>query len=145
MYTLLLGMPQLWWRKAEGRFRSQGLSVWDFWWTNCHCARFLFQCFCVPLSVSFHQRSVLSHSSVTDGTECWQRCLITRQRRPVNTHPVFIVPVIFFAICVMFFQMLLFLHVPVWSLAWICYLMRATCPACLILLHLMILMTVTHH
>jgi hypothetical protein len=42
-----------------------GQSMWDLWLTKLHCDRFFSQFFSFPLSVSFHQCSILFHPSPT--------------------------------------------------------------------------------
>jgi len=42
-----------------------GLSVWDMWWTKWHWDGFFFEYLDFPLSVSFHQSSVLIRVSST--------------------------------------------------------------------------------
>jgi hypothetical protein len=35
--------------------------MWDLWWTKCYWDRFLSKYLCFPLSVSFHQCSIVNH------------------------------------------------------------------------------------
>jgi hypothetical protein len=41
----------------------QGPSVWNLWWTKWQWDRFHSKCFGFPLSVSFHQWSILTFNS----------------------------------------------------------------------------------
>jgi hypothetical protein len=43
---------------AEDRVRSRSQSVWDLWWTKCHCDRFFPEYFRFFLSFSFHRCSI---------------------------------------------------------------------------------------
>ena len=49
-----------------------GQSMWDLWWTEFHWDRFVSKYSGLPLSVSFHQSSILIHSYITDVVETKQ-------------------------------------------------------------------------